>query len=67
MATVSGVVRIESMTVASADGRKEGVWLCYEEDGETIWRVITYKKGGSRAKPDEYPLGTCDVCGEEDV
>ena len=22
------------------------------------------KKGGSRAKPDEYPLGVCGVCGE---
>ena len=48
----------------SADGRKEGVWYCWEEDGETVWRNITYKKGGSRAKPDEYPLGVCDVCGE---
>ena len=49
---------------SSADGRKEGIWLCYEEDGETVWRIITYKKGGSRAKPDEYPLGVCDVCAE---
>ena len=49
---------------SSADGRKEGVWLCYEEDGETVWRIITYKKGGARAKPDEFPLGVCDVCGE---
>ncbi len=48
----------------SADGRKEGVWHCYELDGETVWRIITYKKGGSRAKPDEHPFGTCDVCGE---
>ena len=48
----------------SYDGRKEGAWYYYEEDGETVWRIITYKKGGSRAKPDEYPLGVCDVCGE---
>ena len=32
---------------SSADGRKEGVWLCYEEDGETVWRIITYKKGAA--------------------
>lgn len=48
----------------SYDGKKEGAWHWYEEDGETMWRIITYKKGGSRAKPDEYPLGVCDVCGE---
>jgi len=48
----------------SYDGKKEGAWYWYEEDGETVWRIITYKKGGSRAKPDEYPLGVCDVCGE---
>ena len=47
----------------SSDGRKEGVWNCYEEDGETIWRIITYK-AGRRAKPDESPLGTCTTCGE---
>jgi rRNA maturation protein Nop10 len=29
-----------------------------------VWLIITYKRGGSRAKPDEYPLGVCDVCGE---
>ena len=48
----------------SYDGKKEGAFYNYEEDGETVWLIITYKKGGSRAKPDEYLLGTCDVCGE---
>ena len=48
----------------SYDGKKEGTWFNYEEDGETVWLIVTYKKGGSRAKPDEYPLGTCDICGE---
>ncbi len=48
----------------SYDGKKEGPFYGYEEDGETVWLIITYKKGGSRAKPDEYPLGTCEVCGE---
>ena len=48
----------------SYDGKKEGPFYYYEEDGETVWRIITYKKGGSRAKPDEFPLGVCDVCGE---
>lgn len=45
----------------SYDGKKEGAWYWYEEDGETVWRIITYKQGGSRAKPDEYPLGVCDL------
>jgi antitoxin component YwqK of YwqJK toxin-antitoxin module len=35
-----------------ADGTKEGVWTYYEDDGETIWRKITYHRG-SRTKPDE--------------
>ncbi len=48
----------------SYDGKKEGAWYNYEEDGETVWLIVTYKKGGSRAKPDEYPLGVCHVCGE---
>jgi len=48
----------------SYDGKKEGAWQWYEDDGETVWRIITYKKGGARAKPDEYPLGTCHFCGE---
>ncbi len=48
----------------SYDGKKEGAFYYYEEDGETVWRIITYKKGGSRAKEDEFPLGVCDVCGE---
>ena len=38
----------------SADGTKEGAWLTYEEDGVTVKRRITYKRG-SRTKPDEYP------------
>lgn len=48
----------------SYDGKKEGAFYGYEEDGETVWHITTYKKGGSRAKPDEYPQGTCHVCGE---
>lgn len=48
----------------SYDGKKEGPFYGYEEDGETMWLIVTYKKGGSRAKPDEYPLGVCGVCGE---
>ena len=48
----------------SYDGKKEGPFYNYEEDGKTMWLIITYKRGGSRAKPDEYPLGVCDVCGE---
>ena len=48
----------------SYDGKKEGPFYGYEDDGETVWHIVTYKKGGSRAKPDEYPLGVCDVCGE---
>ena len=61
MGTANGAARITRWH--SRLGEKRG-WLCYEEGGETVWRIITYKKGGSRAKPDEYPLGTCDVCGE---
>ena len=38
----------------SADGTKEGVWLDYEEDGETVRRRMTYHRG-SRTRPDEYP------------
>ena len=38
----------------ASDGTKEGVWLDYEEDGETVRRKITYHRG-SRARPDEYP------------
>ncbi len=48
----------------SYDGKKEGPFYGYEEDGKTVWLIVTYKKGGSRAKPDEYPLGVCDICGE---
>ena len=48
----------------SYDGKKEGPFYNYEEDGKTVWLIITYKRGGSRAKPDEYPLGVCDVCGD---
>ncbi len=36
----------------SADGTKEGPWTYYEEDGVTVWRIITYHHG-SRTKPDD--------------
>ena len=39
---------------AASAGTKDGVWCDYEEDGETVRRKITYKRG-SRVKPDEYP------------
>ena len=35
-----------------ADGTKEGPWHYYEDDGENIWRTITYHRG-ARTKPDE--------------
>lgn len=47
----------------STDGKKEGVWSSFSEDGESVWRLITYKRG-ARAKPDEYPLGLCSMCRE---
>lgn len=37
---------------SSADGTKDGEWLYYAEDGETVWRKITYRRG-ARTKPDE--------------
>jgi hypothetical protein len=43
------------ITGTSADGTKNGVWLDYENDGETVCRRMTYKCG-SKVKPDEYPL-----------
>ena len=42
-------------------GRKTGPWTFCDTDGETVWRVITYKNG-CRTKKDEHPLGTCPVC-----
>lgn len=48
----------------SYDGKKERAWQWYEDNAETVWRIMTYKKGGARAKLDEYPLGTCHGCGE---
>lgn len=45
----------------SSDGKKTGPWTYYAEDGKTVWRVITYKNG-SRAQPDEHPLGRCPHC-----
>ena len=39
-----------------------GCYHSYEDDGKTVWLIVPYKKGGSRAKPDEFPLGVCDVC-----
>ena len=38
----------------SADGTKEGVWLCYDRDTGEVNRVITYRRG-SRARPDQEP------------
>ncbi len=38
----------------SADGTKEGVWLCYDRGTGEVDHIITYRRG-SRAKPDEYP------------
>ena len=49
--------RYNGITGTSADGTKDGVWLDYEEDGETVKRRMTYKRG-SKTKPDEYaPFG----------
>ena len=45
----------------STDGKKEGVWRLYAKDGETVWRIITYKRG-ARTKLDGFPLGTCSMC-----
>ena len=36
----------------SSDGTKEGPWTYYEEDGKTVWRIITYHHG-SRTKEDD--------------
>ncbi len=47
----------------SYDGKKQGEAYYYETDGLMVWRIITYK-GGSRTKPDEFPLGVCPTCGE---
>ena len=44
-----------------SDGKKTGHWTYYAEDGETVWRVITYKNG-SRTKEDDMPLGSCPQC-----
>ena len=38
----------------SYDGKKQGEWFIYDEDGERKNRKITYKNG-SRAKADEFP------------
>ncbi len=43
------------------DGKKTGVWIFYDTDGNTVWRRITYKNG-SRCKKDEHLLGTCPAC-----
>ena len=45
--------RYNEITGTSADGTKDGVWLDYAEDGETIVRRMTYKRG-SKVRPDEY-------------
>ena len=44
-----------------SDGKKTGPWTYYAADGQTVWRVITYKNG-SRSKADELPLGSCPNC-----
>ena len=31
----------------SYDGKKEGPFYGYEEDGKTMWLIVTYKKGGT--------------------
>jgi antitoxin component YwqK of YwqJK toxin-antitoxin module len=46
----------------SSDGTKDGPWKYYSEDGKTIWRIITYKRG-ARTREDEFPLGHCHACG----
>lgn len=46
--------RYNEITGTSADGTKDGVWLDYEEDGETVRRRMTYRRG-SKVRPDEYP------------
>ena len=38
----------------SYDGKKQGEWFIYDEDGESKNRKITYKNGG-RVKADEFP------------
>ena len=44
-----------------SDGKKTGSWTYYAEDGETVWRVITYKNG-SRTKEADMLLGSCPQC-----
>ena len=46
--------RYNELTGKSSDGKKEGVWRDYAEDGETEVRRITYHNG-SRACKDQYP------------
>ena len=45
--------RYNEITGTSAAGTKDGVWVDYAEDGETIVRRMTYKRG-SKTNPDEY-------------
>lgn len=45
--------RYNEITGTSADGTKDGVWLDYEKDGETVKRRMTYRRG-SKVKADEY-------------
>ena len=47
----------------SYDGKKEGPFYGYEEDGKTMWLIVTYKKGGARANPMSIRK-VCGVCGE---
>ena len=41
--------RYNEITGTSADGTKDGVWLDYAEDGETVKRRMTYKRGAKRS------------------
>lgn len=49
------------ITGKSSDGRKQGPFIYYAEDGKTVWRVITYKNG-ARTRQDDHPLGLCAEC-----
>ena len=64
MGTLDPVGSIRDMRVNPTMAKRRGRFNGYEEDGKTVWLIVTYKKGGSRAKPDNYPLGVCGVCGE---
>lgn len=51
----------------SADGTKDGAWLCYDRETGEVNKVITYKRG-SRACPDkEAPFETPPIMGPEPI